>query len=131
MANSPLAIPLGVLLTIALFILTSQHYSRSWSWIQIRNPLLAADSDNHVPIKLDIADVKVPVVLGVMSRCPDALLCEAVFDDVLKEVGDKVNMSLSFIAKFVINYLFEKKKGLSRFLTKSPIPVLILPFTAS
>jgi hypothetical protein len=46
-------------------------------------------------------DVKVPVVLGVMSRCPDALICESVFSDVLKEVGDKVNVSLSFIAKFV------------------------------
>ncbi len=44
-------------------------------------------------------DVKVPVVLGVMSRCPDALLCESVFDQVLKRVGDRANMSLSFIAK--------------------------------
>jgi hypothetical protein len=40
---------------------------------------------------------KVPVVLGVMSRCPDALTCEAVFDRVLKQVGNKVDLSLSFI----------------------------------
>lgn len=45
------------------------------------------------------ADVKVPVILGVMSRCPDALLCESVFDDVLKRVEDKVDLKLSFIAR--------------------------------
>lgn len=44
-------------------------------------------------------DVKVPVVLGVMSRCPDTMLCEAVWDRVLQRVGDKVDISLSFIAK--------------------------------
>ncbi|KAG1754030.1 uncharacterized protein EDB91DRAFT_1101266 [Suillus paluster] len=43
--------------------------------------------------------VKVPVVLGVMSRCPDAILCESVFDRVLQRVGDKVDISLSFIAQ--------------------------------
>lgn len=43
--------------------------------------------------------VKVPVVLGVMSRCPDALLCESVFDRVLKQVIDKVDLSLSFLGK--------------------------------
>ncbi|KAG0709625.1 hypothetical protein DFH29DRAFT_792799 [Suillus ampliporus] len=43
--------------------------------------------------------VKVPVVLGVMSRCPDAILCESVFDRVLQRVGDKVDISLSFIAR--------------------------------
>ena len=45
-------------------------------------------------------DVKVPVQLGVMSRCPDALLCESVFNDVLKEVADKVDLSLVYIAKY-------------------------------
>ena len=49
-------------------------------------------------------DVKVPVVLGVMSRCPDAMLCEAVWDRVLQRVGDKVDISLSFIAKYVLAY---------------------------
>ncbi|KAF8138293.1 hypothetical protein EV363DRAFT_1154254 [Boletus edulis] len=44
-------------------------------------------------------DIKVPVVLGVMSRCPDAMLCEAVWDRVLQRVGDKVDISLSFIAE--------------------------------
>lgn len=46
-----------------------------------------------------LSDVKVPVVLGVMSRCPDAMLCESVWDRVLQRVGDKVDISLSFIAK--------------------------------
>jgi hypothetical protein len=46
-------------------------------------------------------DVKVPVVLGVMSRCPDAILCETVWDRVLQRVGDKVDISLSFIATYV------------------------------
>jgi len=44
-------------------------------------------------------DVKVPVQLGVMSRCPDALLCENIFDQVLKKVADKVDLSLLFVAK--------------------------------
>lgn len=43
--------------------------------------------------------LKVPVTLGVMSRCPDALLCESVFDKVLAQVDDKVTMSLTFIGK--------------------------------
>ena len=42
-------------------------------------------------------EVKVPVTLGVMSRCPDALLCETIFDRVLAQVSPKVNLSLSFI----------------------------------
>ncbi|KAI0322439.1 hypothetical protein OF83DRAFT_731405 [Amylostereum chailletii] len=44
-------------------------------------------------------DVKVPVTLGVMSRCPDALLCEAVFDQVLKKVADKIDYELTYIAE--------------------------------
>jgi hypothetical protein len=42
-------------------------------------------------------DVKVPVLLGVMSQCPDALICEATMDKVLAQVNDKVDLSLSFI----------------------------------
>ncbi|KAI0939272.1 hypothetical protein AcV5_000737 [Taiwanofungus camphoratus] len=49
------------------------------------------------PSEFAFTDTKVPVTLGVMSRCPDALLCESVFDHVLKRVGDKVDLSLSFI----------------------------------
>lgn len=42
---------------------------------------------------------KVPVVLGVMSGCPDAILCESVFDRVLERVKDKVDLTLTFIGK--------------------------------
>ncbi|KAF8076375.1 hypothetical protein FPV67DRAFT_1405948 [Lyophyllum atratum] len=44
-------------------------------------------------------DVKVPVQLGVMSRCPDALLCESVFNDVVQKASDKMNLSLVYVAK--------------------------------
>ncbi|THH11935.1 hypothetical protein EW145_g318 [Phellinidium pouzarii] len=44
-------------------------------------------------------EVKVPVTLGVMSRCPDALLCETVFDKVLPQVNDRINLTLSFIGQ--------------------------------
>jgi len=43
-------------------------------------------------------DIKVPVQLGVMSRCPDALFCEGVFDRVLPNVTTKVDLSLIYIA---------------------------------
>ncbi|KAF5388307.1 hypothetical protein D9615_000404 [Tricholomella constricta] len=44
-------------------------------------------------------DVKVPVQLGVMSRCPDALLCENVFNEVLRKVSNKIQLSLVYVAK--------------------------------
>jgi hypothetical protein len=47
----------------------------------------------------DEQPLKVPVVLGVMSQCPDAILCEKVFDTVLELAGDKTDISLSFIGK--------------------------------
>lgn len=47
-------------------------------------------------------DVKVPVVLGVMSRCPDALLCEAVFDQVLPRAGSKIDLSLTYLGVYVL-----------------------------
>ncbi|KAJ7781248.1 hypothetical protein B0H16DRAFT_1658872 [Mycena metata] len=44
--------------------------------------------------------VRVPVELGVMSRCPDALLCEPIFDAVLQKVGEKVDLELIYVAKY-------------------------------
>jgi hypothetical protein len=35
-----------------------------------------------------------------MSRCPDAVACETVFDKVLERVGDKVDISLAFIGTY-------------------------------
>jgi hypothetical protein len=46
-----------------------------------------------------VPDIKVPIHLGVMSRCPDALLCESTFNEVLSRVIDKVDLSLVYIAK--------------------------------
>ncbi|KAF9485372.1 hypothetical protein BDN70DRAFT_871410 [Pholiota conissans] len=44
-------------------------------------------------------EIKVGVQLGVMSRCPDALLCESTFNEVLDKVMDKVDLSLVYVAK--------------------------------
>lgn len=41
---------------------------------------------------------QVPVTLGVMSRCPDALLCETLFDSVIPRVAEKIDLSLTYIA---------------------------------
>jgi hypothetical protein len=46
-----------------------------------------------------LQDAKVPVQLGVMSQCPDALLCESVFNEVLQYTGDKMDLSLVYIAR--------------------------------
>jgi hypothetical protein len=46
-----------------------------------------------------LGDVKVPVQLGVMSACPDALLCESLFNEVLKHTEDKVDLSLVYVAR--------------------------------
>lgn len=55
----------------------------------------------QTPDRYEIQDVKVPLVLGVMSQCPDALLCESVIDRVLQQVEDKVDLSLTFIGRYV------------------------------
>ncbi|KII95217.1 hypothetical protein PLICRDRAFT_34060 [Plicaturopsis crispa FD-325 SS-3] len=59
-------------------------------------PFVVQDGDAHFA---PLDDVKVPVVLGVMSKCPDALLCESVFEQVLKRVSDKVDISLTYVGK--------------------------------
>lgn len=53
-----------------------------------------------------LPDVKVPVQLGVMSKCPDALLCEATFNSVLDKVKDKVDLTLIYIAKWEVFRLY-------------------------
>lgn len=84
---SPTTIMLTVLAFLGLCALAQASVS----------PLTVQDSSQIILAE----DVRVPVVLGVMSRCPDAMLCEAVWDRVLQRVGDKVDISLSFIAKYV------------------------------
>ena len=58
--------------------------------------------DDVQPIFNAYHDIKVPVELGVMSRCPDALLCEFVFDQVLHQVANKVDLALRYVAKCVV-----------------------------
>jgi len=73
---------------LLFFSLFTTAFSASWSFGgSSQQPLASKD------------DIKVPVVLGVMSRCPDAILCENLFDQVLKKVADKVDMELAYIAK--------------------------------
>lgn len=88
--------------------LTSMSYSHLALLSLVCLTVLGAWAESQVPISVSpvhatsssqTSDVKVPVVLGVMSRCPDAVLCESVFDYVLKDVLDKVNLSLTFIGR--------------------------------
>lgn len=67
-------------------------------------PVLQNIVEAQAPIAFTpvLADgIRVPVLLGVMSRCPDALLCESIFDSVLKQTWDIVDISLSFVGKCV------------------------------
>lgn len=62
----------------------------------------SVDSQQIINSSPSVDDVKVPVQLGVMSKCPDALLCESVFDEVVRQHGvwDKVDLELVYIAKW-------------------------------
>ena len=62
--------------------------------VALTSPLVVQDNLQQV---LSANDVKVPVKLGVMSRCPDAMLCESVFETVFESVGHKMDFSLTFI----------------------------------
>lgn len=55
---------------------------------------------------LSLEDVKVPVTLGVMSACPDALKCEAVFNRVLQRVGDKIDLTLTYVAAYASRHAY-------------------------
>lgn len=68
----------------------------------VRIGVLAAVAAGSVQMTFSLSKgiTQVPITLGVMSRCPDAKLCEEVFDSVLDQVGfHKVNVTLSFIAR--------------------------------
>lgn len=41
---------------------------------------------------------KVPVDLFVMSKCPDAVFCELIFNEVVEKVGHKIELDMNFIA---------------------------------
>lgn len=46
--------------------------------------------------------LRVPVTLGVMSQCPDALFCETLFDKVIPRVVHKIDLSLAYVATYVL-----------------------------
>ena len=80
-------------LTLVPVVVAASSYAR----LMLQFPGFRSE-DAQGPYALGIVDdVKVPVTLGVMSRCPDALLCETVFDKALLKVVDKIDLSLSFI----------------------------------
>ncbi|KAG8829624.1 hypothetical protein FRC18_009182 [Serendipita sp. 400] len=56
------------------------------------------ESLTHQQIK-----ARVPILLGVMSQCPDALYCEDVFNRVLSYVENIVEMDLTFLAKINVS----------------------------
>lgn len=56
--------------------------------------------------------LRVPVILGVMSRCPDALLCETLFDKVIPRVAEKIDLSLAYVATYVPTHTFSNPSGL-------------------
>jgi hypothetical protein len=55
---------------------------------------------NNVQQSWSTDALRVPVTLGVMSRCPDALLCETLFDKVIPRVAEKIDLSLAYIATY-------------------------------
>ncbi|SCV72341.1 BQ2448_3878 [Microbotryum intermedium] len=69
------------------------------------NSIIAASSSrSQTSFKVQIdpeKDNKVPVRLAVMSKCPDAELCESIFDRVLDQVGTLVDIKLLYIGNFV------------------------------
>ncbi|ORX93193.1 hypothetical protein K493DRAFT_284951 [Basidiobolus meristosporus CBS 931.73] len=54
---------------------------------------------------------KVPVDLYVMSICPDAVKCEAVFSQVLDQVGDIVDFNINYTGTENANGTFTCKHG--------------------
>lgn len=54
---------------------------------------------NNQQAHWNVEKAKVQVQLGVMSQCPDALLCESRFNDVLERVAEKVDLSLVYIGR--------------------------------
>ncbi|TFK55696.1 hypothetical protein OE88DRAFT_1710079 [Heliocybe sulcata] len=67
--------------------------SLSAASLALQTPLLVQNEP------AELFDVKVPVVLGVMSKCPDAIMCETVFDRVVSTVSGRMDFSLSYVAR--------------------------------
>jgi hypothetical protein len=77
--------------SLVAFLLGSRTSTYYWD-AQIHQPKLESDSNR---------EVQVPVTLAVMSACPDAILCESIFDQVIGRLGYlKVAISLTYIGRF-------------------------------
>jgi hypothetical protein len=62
--------------------------------LRFQTPLLPTSSSSS-----SSSANRVKVTLGVMSRCPDAVFCENLFDGVLGERGDRVEMGFVYIGR--------------------------------
>ena len=60
-------------------------------------------SDFHVDTIQRVSGRPVKVSLGVMSHCPDAVLCEAVWDKTIDLVGGMMDLNLLFIGSYVLS----------------------------
>ncbi|KAJ6539338.1 hypothetical protein B0H19DRAFT_1213306 [Mycena capillaripes] len=65
--------------------------------------ILASSCAIRAPVDRDFSQVdicKLPHYGLIRTRCPDALACEAIFDEVLREVGrQKMDLSLVYVAE--------------------------------
>jgi len=90
------------LLLTAMFVIPATALALALVFPVSSTRINGAQNDGQTVLQLDTINTQlVPLTLGVMSRCPDAILCESVIDKALKNVADKVDLSLSFIAKCV------------------------------
>ncbi|SCZ91716.1 BZ3500_MvSof-1268-A1-R1_Chr5-1g07626 [Microbotryum saponariae] len=92
------ALFLLVLLLVSLAIATPivERAARANSTVAASNG--ASQTAFKVQVQVDPEqDNKVPIRLAVMSKCPDAELCESVFDRVLDKVGTLVDIKLLYI----------------------------------
>ncbi|KAJ9097723.1 hypothetical protein QFC21_004761 [Naganishia friedmannii] len=71
-----------------------------WDHLPEVDTELMTGPGNHAPSDMT-EKRKVNVELGVMSRCPDARLCESTMDKVFSYpgIGEKVNITLSYIGR--------------------------------
>jgi len=90
-AAKTLAFLFALLILTALFVLTSPITDQA----TLAVPHVASSSDIDPQIK----GHPVPVDLFVMSKCPDAVLCENVFSSVLSRTTVPTNLTLSYIGR--------------------------------
>ena len=79
-------------------------YERSSAWVLLSfiliTPILPLVSASQVVFAAN-GTIRVPVSLGVTSRDDDSLYVQIVFDKVLKQVSDKVNLTFAYVKECV------------------------------